>query len=67
MQRQVAARSAASSFTELPVPNAMWRAVSALLYLIPTMDGVSMGFYKVYGNMPDLLHGVMFWVGAVPS
>ena len=65
LQRQVATRSAsASSYSELPVPNPFWRAVSAMLYLVPGMDCFMMGFHSVYETIPDLLGGVSFWLGA---
>ena len=54
---QVARRAMAgsdASFTEKPIPNAFWRAFSALIYLVPTLDTFSSGF-AVYQTVPELI------------
>jgi hypothetical protein len=49
-----------SNYTDKPVPNAFWRAFSALIYLIPCMDTIQLGI-TTYGIVPQTL--ALFQIG----
>lgn len=49
-----------NNYTDKPVPNAFWRAFSALIYLIPCMDTVQLGI-TTYGIVPQTL--TLFQIG----
>lgn len=51
-----------SNYTDKPIPNAFWRAFSALIYLIPTMDTIQLGV-TTYGIVPQTL--ILFEVGGM--
>lgn len=49
-----------NNYTDKPVPNAFWRAFSALIYLIPCMDTIQLGI-TTYGIVPQTL--ALFQIG----
>ena len=49
MQRSVVAHT--STYTDKPVPNAAWRAIACLFYVIPMIDSVNLGRF-MYSLVP---------------
>jgi hypothetical protein len=53
-----------NNYTDKPIPNAFWRAFSALIYLIPCMDTIQLGI-TTYGIVPQTL--ALFQIGGTAT
>jgi hypothetical protein len=60
VQVPLTASTADSNYTDKPIPNAFWRAFSALIYLIPAMDSIQLGV-TTYGIVPQ--SALLFQIG----